>query len=224
MKVNDCINIEETRGDHRQQLHSFLNQYLQPLVKSVRNHELDVDVTDDEDYEQPASHVSDEDSLMEEEEEEEDSKDIDSSGLSSDDNDEESSESVDYSDITHVYISIIPDKKGRLLCYGFDFRSAPLGILIIKAIENSLYGGDYDCYNSQHEMLINRIINLGFYDVEDDNNRYSSEEQLEWETLSEKLFGKILINSDVGDWERLYEQDVAACGFVVTTIVKCDEV
>ena len=75
----------------------------------------------------------------------------------------------------------------------------------------------------EHRDLIDRIIEMAFYDSED-RDRFTKQDNERWDEMSQSLFGTILTSSDVGDWIVLAEKDVTACGFVVVTFVHCKEV
>jgi flagellar biosynthesis GTPase FlhF len=235
-----------TTNDGDDAPHDYANQYLQHFADFKKCYVGDEIVEDDEndnDYQQKSSLSMDEDyesdveknknekeseeeksddeleSKEEEEEEEEKEEDEDE-----DEEEEEEEESVNFKSISHVYISVVPDRNGSLICYGFDIGSTIYGIQIVREISKSLHCDEYPTYyNEKHVFLINRIIEMAFYDS-DDRDRYSVEENEEWQILSEQAFGKTLTSNDVGNWEKLHEQEIPECGFVVTTIVKCDDI
>lgn len=150
-----------------------------------------------------------------------------SSSSSSEEGEEEDEEQYlkDLYAMTHIYISVKLDKFKNLICYGFDVSSTPWGIDITTCIQMSLQkqnDGNIGRYDEEHKLLINRIIEMAFYDSSDED-RFTREDNRRWFDLSRRLFGKVLTSNDVGEWLRLSERDVTKCGPTISTIVHCDD-
>ena len=225
-----------TNGDYAEQRKE---RYVSSMEESEIDESSDLDSDDADsctssmeyDETKPRADVSNNAMESDEEDEEEESRSFTSaSSLESEHGSRSSSSSFEFEleslqTVTHVYISVVKRESNRSICYGFNVISTKYGPGIVKAIRHSLIDEEdplRNDYSEEHRFLMNRIVEMAFYDS-DDEERFSKEENERWGYVSENLFGAVLGSEDVGVWTELTENEVSRCGNVTTTFVHCNE-